>query len=87
MRKKIVGEDKGQDILVRVPSDLRTINANLREINKVLEAKFKAVLSENAAMILRLGKLEREYETRRMKLSASKLAASATRTKLLGHIS
>lgn len=62
VRKKIRGEEEDQDVPVRAPTDMRTINANLREVNKVLEQRFKMVLSENAAMILRMGELEREYE-------------------------
>ncbi|WP_323143565.1 hypothetical protein [Massilia phyllosphaerae] len=59
VRKKILGVNEA--IPVRAPTDMRTINANLREVNKVLEQRFKMALSENAAMLIRMGKLEREY--------------------------
>lgn len=63
VRKKILGEDEDEnkDVPVRPPTDMRTINANLREVNKVLEQRFKAVLAENAAMIVRMAQLETEY--------------------------
>jgi hypothetical protein len=60
VRKKILGVNEA--IPVRAPTDMRTINANLREVNKVLEQRFKMVLSENAALLIRMGRLEREFE-------------------------
>lgn len=61
VRKKVLGKDEDKDVPVRTPTDMRTINANLREVNKVLEQRFKAVLAENAAMIVRMAQLETEY--------------------------
>lgn len=43
-------------------SDARTINSDLRQINRLLENRWKLLLSENAALICRMQKIELEHE-------------------------
>jgi hypothetical protein len=65
VRLKILGKDaETEEIPVRVPTDMRTINANLREINRTLESRLKVALSNQAAVLNRMHKLETEYNDR-----------------------
>jgi hypothetical protein len=65
VRLKILGKDlENEEIPVRVPTDMRTINANLREINRTLESRLKVALSNQAAVLNRMHKLETEYNDR-----------------------
>lgn len=59
VRSKILGED--DDSPIQTKTDLRSINADLRQINNALEKRFKKTLSENAAMLNRMLKLEEKY--------------------------
>lgn len=62
VRQKILGiVDEAEELPVRVPTDMRTINADLRQINRILEQRLKVSLSEQAAMLNRMQKLETEY--------------------------
>lgn len=58
VRRKVLGEE----LPVRVPTDMRTINADLRHVNRALEQRLKVALSEQAAMLNRMQKLETEYK-------------------------
>jgi hypothetical protein len=58
VRRKILGEE----LPVRVPTDMRTINSDLRKHNQMLEASLKLALSENAAIISRMQKLGTQYD-------------------------
>ena len=50
------------ELPVRAPTDMRSINNDLREINRILEQRLKVALSEQAAMVNRMRKLESEYD-------------------------
>lgn len=52
----------GQKALVRVATDMRSVNSDLRKINIGLEKRLKNSLSEQAAMLNRMRKLELEYD-------------------------
>jgi hypothetical protein len=82
VRKKILGED--EDIPIRVPTDMRSINAELREINRVLEQRFKTLLSENAAMIIRMEQLEREYADKAEEIQRIKARGRRNPSELVG---
>lgn len=57
VRRKILGEK----LPVRAPTDMRSINSELRQLNKSLEQRLKVSLSAQAAMLNRMRKLELEY--------------------------
>jgi hypothetical protein len=62
VRLKIQGRKAGtEELPVRVPTDMRSINAGLREVNRTLEERLKVALSEQAAMLNRMHKLETQY--------------------------
>jgi hypothetical protein len=48
-------------IPVRKRTDVRSINADLRTINKELERRLNLSLAERAAMVVRVRKVEKEY--------------------------
>ena len=62
VRQAICEKDAAADQLpVRVPTDMRAINEDLKQINRTLEQRLKVSLSEQAAMLKRMQKLETEY--------------------------
>lgn len=63
VRQKILGvSPAGEDIPVRIKTNMREVNNDLREINRILEQRLKVSLSEQAAVINRMMKLEAEYD-------------------------
>lgn len=65
VRRAICEKDAAaEELPVRVPTDMRTTNAALRQINRILEQRLKVSLSEQAAMLSRMQKLDTEYENK-----------------------
>lgn len=62
VRRKILNKDKvAEKQPVRLPSDMRAKNEELKRRNRELESQVKLLLSERVAMLNRMQKLEAEY--------------------------
>lgn len=85
VRRKIQGKDvAAEELPVRVPTDMRTINADLREINRTLEQRLKVSLSEQAAMLNRMQKLETEYNDKVKEIKRIRSRADRNPNEIVG---
>jgi beta-lactamase class D len=74
----------GEELSVRVPTDMRSINADLRQINRTLEQRLKIALSEQAAMLNRMHKLELEYNDKVDEIARVKARANRDPHEIVG---
>lgn len=65
-------------------SDARSVNADLRHINHLLENRLKLAVSENAALLNRMHKMEAEYEDRSEELKRIKARGNRDPNQIIG---
>lgn len=80
VRRKILETE----LPVRASTDMRSVNADLREINRILEDRLKVALSEQAAMLNRMQKLETEYNDKVEEIARIKARQSRNASEVVG---
>ncbi|WP_143745630.1 hypothetical protein [Massilia sp. KIM] len=80
VRRKILGEK----LPSRAPTDMRSINSSLRQLNRTLEQRLKVALSEQAAMINRIRKIELEYDDKREEIARLQARAKRNPNEIVG---
>lgn len=66
------------------PSDMRGVNADLRKINRELEARVRSAQTEQAALINRMRLLEKEYEDKVREIERIKSRAGRDPNNIIG---
>ncbi|MDN2713696.1 hypothetical protein [Janthinobacterium sp. SUN120] len=85
VRQAICEKDAAADQLpVRVPTDMRAINEDLKQINRILEQRLRVSISEQAAMLNRMQKLENEYHDKAAEIKRIKSRADRSHNEVVG---
>ncbi|PKB24103.1 hypothetical protein [Janthinobacterium sp. 64] len=85
VRRAICGKDAADDQLpIRVPTDMRAINADLKQINRILEQRLRVSISEQAAMLNRMRKLENEYHDKAAEIKRIESRADRSPNEVVG---